>query len=179
MNEALVMSGLRVGTVVAMLGGIGVFVLSRGWYERHPSTLPTDVNARNYTDAPNVSLFGNPSGTVVWALTFLATIIFVAAGLPKLGDPTFMAAQFEGWGYPNWLRQSVGGLEFLGAIFLLIPRTAFWAACVLGAVMAGSIATHIAAGQFGMALVPLAMLGLLSFIAAVRSPDAYFLNHRA
>lgn len=176
MNEALLVSGLRIGTVVALLGGVGIFLLSQGWYERHPSTLPEDVNPSRHTSAPKVSLTQNPGLTLTWMLTFALTILFIIMGLPKLGDPSFMVSQFEGWGYPEWLRKSVGGMEFLGAIFLMIPRTAFWAACLLGMIMAGSVATHLVAGQILLSLIPLTVLGLLGYLAAARRPDAFGLK---
>ncbi len=176
MNDALIVSGLRVGTIVAMLGGIGVFVLSRGWYERPSSALPEDVNPADHMVEPSLDMRRDVSVTMTWLMTFALTILFVAAGLPKLGSPTFMASQFEGWGYPETLRQVIGGIEVLGAIFLLIPRVAFWAACVLGAVMAGSIATHLAAGQFLMSLIPMAVLGVITYVAAKRRPQAYGLG---
>lgn len=176
MSEALLISALRVGTMVSLLGGVGVLVLSQGLYER-ASSLPEDVDPRDHMAPPHMVMH-NPATVVLWAVTLVLSTLFVAASLPKLGDVSLMTRQFEGWGYTSWLRHMVGGVEFLGAIFLMIPRTAFWAACTLGAVMAGAIATHLAAGQQLMSVLPLAALGALSYVAAMRRELAFGVRPR-
>ena len=176
MNEALLISGLRIGTLVALLGGVGALLLSQGWYERHPSTLSEDVDPSRHASAPRLSVTPRPGLTLTWLVTFALTMLFIVMGLPGMGDPGFRVSEFEGWGYPEWSRKGVGGMALLGAIFLLIPRAAFWAAGVLGVIMAGSVATHLVAGQFLRSLMPLLLLGLLGYVAMMRRPGAYGLE---
>ena len=72
-----------------------------------------------------------------WVLQILLGVFFVAlSGVPKLMGEAEVAANFERWGYPDWFLMLTGVLELLGAIGLLIPITAGWAASWLRIVMA-------------------------------------------
>ncbi|MEC9396088.1 MAG: DoxX family protein [Myxococcota bacterium] len=168
METAMLVQGLRVGVVVAALGAIGILFLRLSWAERHASMLPVDVDHTRHTEAPTLDPFANPRAAGVWAVTIVLSIIFIAAGIPKLGGVEIAMHRFEQWGYPEWFRQLIGGAEFMGAILLLIPRTAFYAALALGAIMLGSIFTHMVHAQYAMALIPLVCFGALTYIASER-----------
>ena len=72
-----------------------------------------------------------------------------------------MTEHFHRWGYPDWIRITLGGVE-LGAAALL-----FWkpgrqlAAQIMIAVMGGAIATLSSHNELPEALVPIAVIGLL------------------
>lgn len=131
------------------------------------SSPPSDLINRSKTRVER-----SPGTMALWALTILISLIFIAAAVPKLGSFGFFGDLFERWGYPDWLEMGVGIIEFVAAIFLIIPSTAFFAACTLAAIMVGAIITHLALGTALNALIPLAMLGALLYIAWVRRPQA-------
>lgn len=119
---------------------------------------------RRQTEAPSLS--------GIWALTMVLALIYVMAGVPKVGAFDFIAARFEEvWGYPEWFRTLIGGLEFIGGIFLIIPATAFYAASMLGIIMLGAIYTHLALGNPLFTPIPAICFILLMVVAYVRRPD--------
>mgnify|MGYP006307476249 CR=1 FL=1 len=111
------------------------------------------------------------TGSFLWALTIFLSLIYVMAGVPKIGAIEFMAARFEEvWGYPEWFRLLIGGIEFIGGIFLIIPATTFWAATSLGVIMLGAMYTHVALGNPAFTPIPATFFVLLMYVAYKRRP---------
>lgn len=128
---------------------------------------PSDLVNRTKT-----KLVHDSKNTALWLLTLATSAIFIAIALPKLGGFGFFQEAFEQWGYPGWVELGVGILEFVGAVFLIIPTTAFFAAWILGAIMVGAVATHLVFGPVGFVIAPLLMLVVLVFIGWMRRPNA-------
>src|SRR5436305_7272335 len=78
-----------------------------------------------------------------WILQILAAAAFFAAGGAKLTGAPAMVAVFDKIGVGQWFLYVTGVLEVVGAIGLLVPRTALYAAVLLACVMAGAILAHI------------------------------------
>lgn len=95
------------------------------------------------------------------AALFSATLFFVAATAVLNGS---LNAQFAAWGYDANFALAIGVLEFIGAVGLLLPRSAGWAALGLSVIMLGAIGTHVAHGEYLLALMPATVLGLLGFV---------------
>lgn len=76
-------------------------------------------------------------------LRWFTALAFVAAALPKLQGRPDTVAVFELIGLGQWFRLFAGALEVLGALLLVVPRTAFVGASILIVVMAGAVATHL------------------------------------
>lgn len=83
---------------------------------------------------------------VIWILAGLTAVLFLLSGTPKLIDPGWVN-RFENWGYSMWFLYVIAVLEIAGAIGLLIPRLASYAACGLIVIMFGAMYTHITHGQ--------------------------------
>lgn len=77
-----------------------------------------------------------------WTLQLALAAVFVFAGASKLLAKHEMVQMFEQVGFGQWFRFLTGFLELIGGLAIVIPNTAFWAAIVLGTVMAGALATH-------------------------------------
>lgn len=75
--------------------------------------------------------------------------MYVGAGWDKFDPDGFWAAPFERWGYPVWLRLSVGAAEVVGGVAIVVPWVATWGALLLGAVMLGAGATRALDGRWG------------------------------
>ena len=105
----------------------------------------------------------------LWALQILAAVAFLAAGGSKLAGAERMVAMFETLGFGQWFRFVTGGLEVLGAVLLLIPRTTWLGGALLAVVMVGAIFTHLVliGGSFVPALV---LLIITAGIAYYRRP---------
>ena len=94
-------------------------------------------------------------------LQFLAAAAFLIAGATNHAGPINLA-NFEKIGLGQWFRYFIGGLEMIGAILIMVPRTAALAAAVLAAIMIAAIATHMFIGP-----PPISAIVLLVATAAV------------
>ena len=103
---------------------------------------------------------GKGSLITVWTLSGLTALAFLAAGGAKLAGAPAMVAVFEAVGIGQWFRYLTGALEVVGAIGLLLPKYAFYAATLLTIVMVGAVLTHIA--LLGGSPLPAAVLLILS-----------------
>ena len=78
-----------------------------------------------------------------WILQGLLAATFLVAGTTKLASPQMQIALFEKIGLGQWFRYFAGGLEVIGAILVLVPRTAGFAAILLGMTMVGAVDIHL------------------------------------
>ena len=109
----------------------------------------------------------------LWGVTLLlAAGYLVQASYPKLIGEEGVVAQFEAFGYAQWFRFAIGVVEGLGAVLLLIPRTATWGASLLMLVMVGALYSHLTSG-IGSPVHATRNLVLLGLIAFARWKDAY------
>jgi putative oxidoreductase len=105
----------------------------------------------------------------LWILSGLVALTFLAASGAKLAGAAVMVEMFNKVGLGQWFRYFTGLLEGAGAIGLLMPRYAFYAAVLLAVVMVGAIVAHVAV--LGGSPVPAAVLLVLSgIIASLRKP---------
>ncbi|MDH3272252.1 MAG: DoxX family protein [Gemmatimonadota bacterium] len=77
----------------------------------------------------------------LWLLTVVMALLLGAAGAAKFVQPDMWTGLFAGWGYPAWFSYVTGALEMGGAVVLLVPRFATYAAALLMVVMIGAAAT--------------------------------------
>lgn len=78
---------------------------------------------------------------LLWLVTVLASLTFAKAGYGKFADAAGWQYWFERWGFAPWFVPVIGVVELGGAILLLVPRLAPYAAAVLIAVMLGAFYT--------------------------------------
>ena len=105
---------------------------------------------------------------LLWALTALLAAFFFVAGGAKLASSASSSANFARWGYPGWFMYVVGVVEAGGAIALLIPRVAGFAALLLCGTMVGAALTHLIHGEMAAAPVPLVLLALVALVGYAR-----------
>src|SRR3712207_5404647 len=102
---------------------------------------------------------------VVWTLSVILAGIFLLAGLPKLFGWNPLVLDSAGMpGFPNWIRAIVGIVETAGAVGLLIPGTATFAALMLAGLMVPATLTQFMSDQ-GQMWVPIVLLALCVFVA--------------
>jgi putative oxidoreductase len=107
-----------------------------------------------------------------WVLRVCVAVLFGSVGYEKLfpepGSP--WVTLFGQIGFGEWFMYFTGGIQVLGAMLVLIPRTAVavFGAALVGATMVGAIVCHlfILDTGFGGAIFPAGFLGLV--IAAAR-----------
>jgi len=78
---------------------------------------------------------------LLWLATVLASLTFAKAGYGKFADAAGWQYWFQQWGFAPWFATVIGVVELGGAILLLVPRLAPYAAVVLIAVMLGAFYT--------------------------------------
>jgi hypothetical protein len=117
--------------------------------------------------------------TGLWVTTAIASLVFFAAGIPKLFAIAEWLFRFYVWGYEKWVLYAIGILEVIGAAALLYRKTAFAGALLLSAVMIGAFVTHFI-NRDGIAMLgPVIALALLYPILRKRKPRNFrFKNPR-
>ncbi len=99
------------------------------------------------------------------ALWVVMGLLFIVAGVDKLvGDPN-QVRHFAEWGYPLWFLYLTGVIELGGGVSLFIPPVRFYGILILSTTMVGALVTHLKAGEFGLAPIPLILLVLLLTLA--------------
>lgn len=105
---------------------------------------------------------------LLWVVTVLETAGMGLAGASKFMNPGGWTSMFEGWGYPAWLAFVIGASELVGALLLLVPRLASYAAGLLIVIMIGALATVLMhPGRMGPG-TPLLHLVVLAIILVAR-----------
>ena len=106
---------------------------------------------------------------ILWTLSVLTALAFVAAGGAKLAGVPVMVAMFEKLGVGQWFRYFTGLVELTAGIGLLISRYAFYAALALVVVMIGATIAQLTVLAASPA-APLALLVFSGIIAYLRKP---------
>jgi uncharacterized membrane protein YphA (DoxX/SURF4 family) len=86
---------------------------------------------------------GKAANIALWVVQILLALAFIAAASGKLlGNPD-MVALYKAIGIGQWFRFVTGLLELTGAILIVIPRTKFFGAALLGMIMVGAVLAHL------------------------------------
>lgn len=115
---------------------------------------------------------GSGKSIAAWILSILAAVFYLSAGIPKVMRLQAVVQQFEAFGYSADFAMTIGVLETLGAILLLIPAASFFGADILFCVMMGAVYTHLSTGIGS----PLAAIGgsvVLVLIVWLRWPPVF------
>jgi putative oxidoreductase len=121
-NQLTVASSLRFSTVKG----------------EHTMSVNSDFAIAQQTTKPSKAL-----NLTIWGVQILTAVAFLAAGGSKLSSAPAMVEMFEKVGLGQWFRYLTGSLEVVGALLLLVPRTAAIGGGLLAAVMIGAIGTHL------------------------------------
>ena len=97
----------------------------------------------NGSSDPKVSRVRGIPNVVVWTLQVLAALMFLFAGTSKLAGAPMMVQLFGAIGIGQWFRYVTGAIEVVGAVLLLVPSLARFAALALAVTMVGAILTHL------------------------------------
>ena len=107
----------------------------------------------------------------VWAVTIFVALIFMMAGLNKLTAPAAWQDRFVNqWGLPGWMAAVTAVAEIVGAVLVLVPRTAVFGGAILALVMVGATGTHVLAGEFSRLSVTVPFGVMAAFVAYYRCP---------
>lgn len=121
---------------------------------------------------------------VGWVLTVVLSCVFVFAGWGQATSAPFFVGMWSAFGYPHWFMVLTGLLEIAAAALLIAPRTVWYGAGQVCAIMLGAFVTHLTHGQSFQAVMP-AILGVLAIASAAlrgslkRGGDSVDVRHHA
>jgi uncharacterized membrane protein YphA (DoxX/SURF4 family) len=110
---------------------------------------------------------------ISWVVRILLAVFYVLAASGKLIGRPQVIEMFRNWGFPDKFYLVIGALELLGAIGLLIPRIAGYAASGLIMLMIGAALTHLVNGEGSQVLRPIIFMMLLALVVYLRRPWAF------
>ncbi len=118
--------------------------------------------------------------TGLWLLTALVAMGLWDAGLGKFTSAAGWQHWFvDVWGYPTWFRTVIGVGEAAGAVLLLVPATASYAATFLTIIMLGAFWTVTTKEADLSAIDPMVTAIVLIIVLAARWQRRYRLPHDA
>jgi len=109
---------------------------------------------------------------ISWAVQILLATSYVLAASGKLMSRPQWIEMFRHWGFPDKFYLVIGALELVGAIGLLIPRIAGYAAAGLILLMIGAALTNLIHGDRFQVLRPLIFMVFLTVVLYLRRPWA-------
>jgi putative oxidoreductase len=96
-----------------------------------------------------------------WVPRIAMSLFFLSFGSQKFTD-RYWVGVFATIGFGDWFRYLTGSLQIVGAVLLLIPRTALIGAAMLGVTMVGAmLAWMFFLGSPGSAVIPASILAML------------------
>lgn len=114
---------------------------------------------------------------VVWIVSGIAALAFIAAGSMKLARPKSALEPQMGWvsDFAGWQVKTIGALEVLGALGLILPVLTGIApiltpvaAIGLVVIMLGALVVHVRRKEWQMVGVNLVLGALAAFVAVGR-----------
>jgi len=121
------------------------------------------------TTAPAATTHRSRAGRwTLLALQVVLAALYVFSGLGKVSLEATVVAGFTAMGIGPAGTVTIGVLELLGAVGLLIPRLAGLAATAFVALMIGAVVITAATLGGGMVLVPAVVLVLVAVVAWAR-----------
>lgn len=108
---------------------------------------------------------------VTRGLSWLLGIALLLASAVKLAGIDAVQETFIEWGLPGAAMLSVAALELAAGLLLFTPNGAHIGATLGSLVMGGAVATHLIAGEAGVAVLPGVMAGGLLWVSSLwRAP---------
>ena len=103
----------------------------------------------------------------LWTLQIVVMLAFLASGSSKIAGTAPMMQLFDAGGVGQWFRYVTGAIEIGGALLVLVPSFALFAAGALACTMIGAVATHLLILHNSPA-IPLVLLLMTSTILWLR-----------
>ncbi|CAN5925008.1 hypothetical protein BH11MYX4_BH11MYX4_01360 [soil metagenome] len=94
-------------------------------------------------EAPGRTHPGRAANIALWVVQILLALAFIGAASGKLLGKPEMVGLYEAIGVGQWFRHVTELLELTGAILVVVPRTKFFGAALLGTIMVGAALTHL------------------------------------
>jgi len=108
-----------------------------------------------------------------WVLRIAVCAVFVGVGATKFQSQSMWVGMFDQIGLGHWFRYLTGGLQVVGGLLFLVPRTARIGAILTGCTMAGAVLVHLFVLPTGVggAIIPVGLLVSTLMVGLRRSPE--------
>lgn len=113
-------------------------------------------------NASALELSRNRLRVALWVSAIVAAAASAKTGVELLSGAGI--GQFEKWGYAPSFSITIGVLQLVGAIGLLVPRSSALAALGLIVILFGAVGIQALEGDYLAAIAPMLMIGLLAFV---------------
>ena len=115
------------------------------------------------------------SSILAAGLSVIIALAFILNGWQKIVPSEEVQNNFIEWGYSTQFATLIGALEIVGAILVLIPKTALYGALLLAAIMGGAIYTHLTT-QLGSPAFAIILLLLTVVLCFLRWKSAFLIS---
>ncbi len=134
-----------------------------------------DCWAWGYPSRDSLACMGNKAAAAIgrWAMAIFPALVLLVGGLSKFTAADTWEADFESWGYDVRLVPVLGVVEILAAIAMVIPKTRFYGAGLIVAIMLGASVTRFLAGQVGPGVFTLAV-AVVAYLSGWWARPAWF-----
>ena len=107
----------------------------------------------------------------LWVLKVAFGLMFLGAGAAKLAGVQALVVEFDQVGLGQWFRYAAGLIEVIGAVLLLVPRTAIYGASLLFVVCLGALVAQLMAihQDWVHCIVMGGLLGVVAFAERSRA----------
>lgn len=105
---------------------------------------------------------------ITWALSLLLAVAFLMAGFMKASGQPEMVEAFTNFGLPDWFRVTIGVIEMLGGVLLVIPALTGMAAFGLSIIMMGAVGSHLLFDPLAAAIPAFIFFVILTYIYLTR-----------
>ena len=105
---------------------------------------------------------------ITWALTILLALAFLGAGYAKASGQEAMVQSFYAFGLPDWFRITIGVIEIIGGILLVIPALSGMSSFGLSIIMIGAILSHVMYDPITAAIPAFVFFIILTYIYLTR-----------
>jgi putative oxidoreductase len=105
---------------------------------------------------------------ITWGLTLILALAFLGAGFSKVTSQESMVEAFTAFGLPAWFRITIGVLEILGAVLLVVPSSTGASSFGLSILMIGAFACHAMYTPLTQGIPALFFFVILTYIYLAR-----------
>jgi putative oxidoreductase len=105
---------------------------------------------------------------ITWALTILMALAFLGAGFAKASGNDAMVQSFYAFDLPDWFRITIGIIEMIGGVLLLIPALSGMSSLGLSIIMIGAIFSHSMYDPITAAIPAFVFFIILTYIYLTR-----------
>jgi len=116
---------------------------------------------------------GSLSHRARWTLLGLRTALaalFIYVAARNLAGDAGIAANFERWGCPDWLRILAAVVQGVGGMLLLLPASAPFGASLLALTLLGAVGIHLLRDSPPHVLAPLILLAAVLTVMVLYRP---------